>query len=59
MYLGSPAVTNAQATDTAGLGWLAWFLHECGGCSVDFEDSLVSYRHYLPSLVLEADGRNV
>ncbi|KAH7563580.1 glycoside hydrolase family 128 protein [Bipolaris maydis] len=36
VYLGSPAVTNARATDTAGLGWLARFLHDCAGCSVDF-----------------------
>ncbi|XP_014552754.1 glycoside hydrolase family 128 protein [Bipolaris victoriae FI3] len=36
VYLGSPAVTNARATDTSGLGWLARFLRECTGCSVDF-----------------------
>ena len=36
MYLGSPAVTNAAAYDTTGLGWLAKFLEACDGCTIDF-----------------------
>jgi hypothetical protein len=39
MYLGSPAVTNAaptDTTDTTGLGWLAKFIEQCDGCSIDF-----------------------
>jgi len=36
MYLGSPAVTNAAASDTTGLGWLAKFMEACDGCTIDF-----------------------
>lgn len=36
MYLGSPAVSNAAATDSTGLGWLAKFIEACSGCDVDF-----------------------
>jgi len=36
MYLGSPAVSNAAATDNTGLGWLEKFISACTGCSIDF-----------------------
>lgn len=36
MYLGSPAVSNAAASDTTGLGWLAKFIEACSGCTIDF-----------------------
>ena len=36
IYLGSPAVTNAAASDTTGLGWLAKFTDACDGCTIDF-----------------------
>jgi hypothetical protein len=35
MYLGSPAVTNGGGPGM-GLDWLADFLKECDGCSIDF-----------------------
>ena len=35
-YLGSPAVSNAAASDTTGLGWLAKFIEACRGCDIDF-----------------------
>jgi hypothetical protein len=34
MYLGSPAVTNGGPG--MGLDWLADFLKQCDGCSIDF-----------------------
>ncbi|KAF1830951.1 hypothetical protein BDW02DRAFT_601217 [Decorospora gaudefroyi] len=36
LYLGSPAVTNAFATPTSGLGWLSAFMKACTGCTIDF-----------------------
>jgi len=44
IYLGSPAVTNAAASDTTGLGWLAKFLEACDGCTIDF----INIHWYVP-----------
>ena len=44
MYLGSPAVTNAAASDTTGLGWLAKFMEACDGCTIDF----INIHWYVP-----------
>ncbi|KAF1841530.1 glycoside hydrolase family 128 protein [Cucurbitaria berberidis CBS 394.84] len=36
MYLGSPSVSNAAASGSTGLGWLANFIRACSGCTIDF-----------------------
>ena len=48
MYLGSPAVTNAAASDTTGLGWLAKFMEACDGCTIDFINIHWYATHLLP-----------
>ncbi|KAI4606575.1 hypothetical protein J4E80_010111 [Alternaria sp. BMP 0032] len=47
MYLGSPAVTNAAASDTTGLGWLAKFLeayNSLPNSAQNFKDHIANAR---------------
>ncbi|KAJ4374313.1 hypothetical protein N0V83_003054 [Neocucurbitaria cava] len=67
MYLGSPAVSNAAATDSTGLGWLAKFIEACSGCDVDFinihwydrADNAAYFKQHIEDARKVAQGRPI
>ncbi|CAO2657239.1 Nn.00g033650.m01.CDS01 [Neocucurbitaria sp. VM-36] len=66
-YLGSPAVSNAAASDTTGLGWLAKFIEACTSCDTDFitihwydrADNVLYFKKHIEDARKVAQGRPI